>query len=131
MRRIFWIGTGVALTVFVMVKGRQVISRYTPSALTERVGEQASEFGDRAGEAATGFLADFRAAATERETELRDSLLADSQGSLDDLQKRRDAYQGDHAGPLRRDRRAGTKFSPGAQKFVDDDSEDDELGYSF
>lgn len=131
MRRIFWIGTGVALTVFVMVKGRQVISRYTPTALTERVGEQAADFGSRAGEAATGFLADFRAAVGERETELRDSLLADSQGSLEDLQQRRDAYQGDHAGPFRRDRRAATRFGAGGQGLVDDDSEDDELGYSF
>ena len=131
MRRIFWIGTGVALTMFVMVKGRQVISRYTPTALTERVGEQAADLSHRAGDVATGFLADFRSAAGERENELRDSLLADSQGSLEDLQDRRDAYQGDHAGALRRDRRATNKFGVGTQSLVDDDSEDDELGYSF
>lgn len=116
MKRLFWISTGVALTVFVMAKGRKIVAQYTPSALTERVGEQAVEFGEQAKETATGFLADFKAAAKEREQELRDSLLADSQGSLKDLRARRDDFQ---------NRR------PRAQDIFDDDSEDDELGYSF
>lgn len=116
MKRLFWISTGVALTVFVMVKGRKIIAQYTPSALTERVGEQAAELGEQAKDAATGFVADFKAAAKAREQELRDSLLADSQGSLDDLRTRRDEFQ---------------RRTPRAQDFLDDDSEDDELGYSF
>lgn len=118
MKKLFWIGTGVALTVFVMAKGKKFISQYTPTALTERVGEQAADLGARAGDAAGGFLADFRAAAQSREQELRDSLLAETQGSLEDLESRRTAYR---QGPQ----------AARAQDFLDDDSEDEELGYSF
>ncbi len=118
MRRLFWVSTGVALTVFVMVKGRKLVLAYTPQAVADRVATQATEFTDRAQDSASGFLADFREARAAREQELRDSLLADSQGSVADLRARRDAWQ-------------GSPRDAWASNITDDDSEDDELGYSF
>ncbi|MFD2839660.1 hypothetical protein ACFSYH_03650 [Populibacterium corticicola] len=123
MRRLFWIGTGVALTVFVMVKGRKIVLQYTPEAVAERATAQAADFSQRATEAATGFLADFKSAFAEREQDLMSALSSETQGSVEDLRERRAAAartKGAPAGP-----------PPTAADFPDIDPEEQELGYSF
>lgn len=123
MKRLFWVGTGVALTVFVMVKGRKIVLQYTPEVVAERAASQATAFTARAGDAAGGFLADFKAAFAERENDLMSSLLAETQGSVADLRARRAAAnQAKYASN-------GPRAS--AADFPDIDPEEQELGYSF
>lgn len=123
MKRLFWVGTGVALTVFVMVKGRKMVLQYTPEAVAERATAQATEFSHRAGSAAGGFVSDFKAAFAEREQDLRASLLAETQGSLDELRAKRAAAQ--------RAKNASPASNATAADFPDIDPEEQELGYSF
>lgn len=123
MKRLFWVGTGVALTVFVMVKGRKMVLQYTPEAVAERATQQASEFTARAGSAAGGFLADFKSAFAERESDLMASLLAETQGSVDELRARRAAHS--------RSKNENTGPHASAADFPDIDPEEQELGYSF
>jgi hypothetical protein len=115
MSRLFWVGTGVALTVFVIVKGRKIVLQYTPEAVAERATAQAADFTSRATEAAGGLWNEFKEAFSEREAELKSSLLAETQGSLADLRARREA----------------SKPRPTAADFPDVDPVEDELGYSF
>lgn len=96
MSRLFWVGTGVVLTVVVIVKGRQIILRYTPAAVADRATATVAATGSALSDAATHFLADFRAARDERAKELADALLAPTQGSVEDLQARRDTYSATH-----------------------------------
>lgn len=123
MKRLFWVGTGVALTVFVMVKGRKMALQYTPEAVAERATAQATEFSQRAGSAAGGFVSDFKAAFAEREQDLKASLLAETQGSLDELRAKRAAAQ--------RAKNASPTSTATAADFPDIDPEEQELGYSF
>lgn len=135
MARLFWVGTGVVLTVVVVVKGRQIIHRYTPAAVVDRASASAASTGAALSEAAGHFLADFRAARDERAAQLADALLAQTQGSVEDLRARREAYDsgpGRHSaqtGATAADREKATRarYAP----LDDDDSDDDELGYSF
>lgn len=131
MARLFWVGTGVVLTVVVVIKGRQIIHRYTPAAVVDRASATAAATGSALSEAAGHFLADFRAARDERAAELADALLAPTQGSVEDLRARRDAYPGrQDAGRHAADdteRATRARYAP----IEDDDSEDDSLGYSF
>ncbi|WP_029069736.1 hypothetical protein [Jonesia quinghaiensis] len=115
MKKIFWIGTGVALTVLVYTKGRKVVRRYAPEAVAERVGHQAADFAERADAAAHGFIHDFTTAFHSRQDELMAALLADTQPSVDEL----------------RARHAARKASPRAEDFPDVDPIEEELGYSF
>lgn len=110
MRRVFWIGVGVAVTVVVVTKGRQVIARYAPASLVD----QATTAVDDAGARVTGFWRDFRAefavARAEREAELEAALLAEGQDDPAVVRARRAAARGAHAAPP---------------------DDEDELGYSF
>ena len=45
IRRLFWVGVGVAATVVVIRKGRQVVARYTPEAVSERAAAALDEAG--------------------------------------------------------------------------------------
>lgn len=139
MARLFWVGTGVVLTVVVVVKGRQIIHRYAPAAVVDRASASAVSTGAALTDAAGHFLADFRAARDERAAELADALLAQTQGSVEDLRARRDAYD---AGPGRHSASSGPAAGSSAAArekatraryapLDDDDSDDDELGYSF
>lgn len=130
MARLFWVGTGVVLTVVVVIKGRQIIHRYAPAAVVDRASATAAATGSALSEAAGHFLADFRAARDERAAELADALLAPTQGSVDELRARRDAYDGAPgrgAGRHADDATTRARYAP----LVDDESVDDELGYSF
>ena len=137
MARLFWVGTGVVLTVVVVVKGRQVIRQYAPAAVVDRASATAAATGSALSEAASHLLADFRAARDERAAELAEALLAQTQGSVEDLRARRDAYDarpGRHSTKSAadttaadRDRATRARYAP----LDDDDTVDDELGYSF
>ena len=70
MRNLFWLLVGVGLTVFVVVKGKELYRKLTPAGVAEQVEQQgkkaAASFGD--------FVGTFRAAMAEREAELRTEL---------------------------------------------------------
>ncbi|MDO5676565.1 MAG: hypothetical protein Q4G35_03545 [Propionibacteriaceae bacterium] len=70
MSRIFWLLVGVGLTVFLMMRGKELLHRLTPRGIAEQVEqkghETAASFGD--------FMATFRHAMAEREAELRREL---------------------------------------------------------
>jgi len=112
MRRVFWVGVGVAITVVVVVKGRQVIARYAPASLVDQATDQVNSIGEKATSFVSVFREEFRTARDAREAELLASLLAEGQPDPDDVRAARAA----------RRERAG---DPG----VDDD--EDLLGYSF
>ena len=70
MRNLFWLLVGVGLTVFVVLKGKELYRKLTPAGVAEQVEQQgkkaAASFGD--------FVGTFRAAMAEREAELRTEL---------------------------------------------------------
>lgn len=70
MRRLFWILVGAALAVFVVLRGKQVMQRYTPKGVQDQVAQKSQEA------AATwkDFVETLRSSMTERETELREEL---------------------------------------------------------
>ena len=67
MRRVFWVAVGAGVTVFVIVKGRQLWQRATPQALAQR----ASDSAHGVSESVQDFVVRLRAAMAEREEELR------------------------------------------------------------
>lgn len=83
IRRLFWVGVGVAVTVVVIRKGRQVVARYTPEAVSERAAAAVDEAGVRLNRMAHSFRSDFATARAEREAELMASL----RGELPDHQR--------------------------------------------
>ncbi len=125
MRRLVWVGVGVAVTIVVYRKGRAIVQQYLPSSVAERAERAAHDAGERA----SGWLADFREtfgeARARREVELTDALLARGQQHPDVTRAER-AAQGRATG-ARRDSPAG-----GPSGVVDDvDTDESELGYSF
>lgn len=110
MRRLFWIGVGAAVTVVVVVKGRQLVRRFTPEGVAEEVEGQLTGLIDQAKSA----LATFSRASKEREAELTEALLGEQ-----DV---------DEARRVRQERKARKAWN-----FDEDAPSDDEdsLGYSF
>jgi hypothetical protein len=92
MRRLFWVGVGVTITVVVVIQGRRLVARYAPAALVDRTNEQARVLGERFTAIVADFKSDFREARAEREHDLIGSLLAEGQGDLDTLRDRRETY---------------------------------------
>ena len=68
--RLFWFAVGAGVTVYVVVKVRDVMSKAGPEALVERVQQTVLDAGD----AARAFVARARAASAEREAELRETI---------------------------------------------------------
>lgn len=70
MKQIFWLLVGVGFTIFVMLRGRQLLEKLTPKGVAQQVEkkghETAASFGD--------FMATFRSAMAQREAELRAEL---------------------------------------------------------
>lgn len=120
MARLFWIATGSAVTVAVIVKGRQVVRRYTPAAVAERATATVEATTANLSDVARHFASDFRAARDERATALADALLARTQGTVEDLRARRDARSG-----ARDEHATRAAFAP------ERDDDEDDLGYSF
>lgn len=123
MKRLFWISVGVGATVYVMTKGRKAVKRYAPEAVVDRATEQASSFVHLATDAAGGMWSDFKSAFAEREDELRSALLAETQGSVEELKARHAAHTKKKNAP------SGPPAS--AKDFPDIDPIEQELGYSF
>lgn len=73
-RRLFWVGIGVVVTVVVIRKGRQVVARYTPEAVSERAAAAVDDAGVRLNSMARTFRSEFTVARAEREAELMASL---------------------------------------------------------
>ena len=110
MRRLFWIGVGATVAVVVVIKGRQLVHRFTPEGVSEEIEDQVKGFAARASEA----VSTFTAAAAERERELTEALLGE-----------RDV---DEARAMRRERKARKAWDFDDAPEVEDD---DALGYSF
>ena len=116
MRRLFWNGLGATVAVVVVIKGQEILRRFTPEGVAEEVEGQVHGLVDRAKQA----VATFSQASEERERELTDALL----GEQDVEQARR----------VRTERKARRAWdfdddaAPGADEAQDDE---DSLGYSF
>ncbi|MDQ0427080.1 MULTISPECIES: hypothetical protein [Cellulomonas] len=78
MRRLFWVGVGVALTVVVVRRGRQLVDAYAPAGSADAV-----DGALRVTRALRAARDDFRAGVAEREAELLDALVGDV--DLDEL----------------------------------------------
>ena len=68
MKRLFWLGLGVATGVMVTRKAAEVATRLTPAGVGEQVGDGLRELASAIG----SFGAEVRAGMTEREHELTD-----------------------------------------------------------
>ncbi|GAA2248319.1 hypothetical protein GCM10010401_22710 [Rarobacter faecitabidus] len=101
MKRLFWVGVGVAVAVVATKKWRELKEQPgvtgTAAGFAESVAKQAGDraaalsgaLWERATHSAREFVDEFRVASAEREQELRESLLAETQGSEEDLRRRR------------------------------------------
>ena len=70
MRSLFWMLVGAGLTIFLVLRGRELLHKLTPRGVQEQVSEKghqaAANFGD--------FMGTFRSAMAEREAQLRHEL---------------------------------------------------------
>lgn len=80
IRRLFWVGVGVTITVVVIHKGRQIVARYTPEAVSERAAAAVDDAGARLSTMARAFRSEFSTARAEREAELMASLRGELPG---------------------------------------------------
>ncbi|MBD8077886.1 hypothetical protein [Cellulosimicrobium arenosum] len=117
MRRVFWVGVGVAITVVVVVRGKRVVARLTPASVADRATARADEIGGRALQAVRDFRTEFVVARDERERELLAALLAEGQEDPEAVRRRRAA--GRHTRPVADD------------PATDVDDVEELLGYSF
>jgi hypothetical protein len=114
MRRLFWIGVGVTVTVVVYRRGRRLVRQYVPASIAERAEHAATEAGRRAGDVAQEFRARFTEARAAREAELLAALLAEGQADPAETRARR---------------ATGARGAAAGGPVPDDD--EDALGYSF
>lgn len=114
MRRVLWVGVGVAITVVVVTRGRRILARYAPASLVDRATERVDDLGARTLHLAQELRAEFTTARDARERELMAALLAEGQEDPAAVRARRSA--GRHT----RDAGGG-----------DTDDVEDLLGYSF
>ena len=113
MRRVFWVGVGVAITVVVVVRGKRILARYAPASLVDQATEQVNGLGEKVVHLARDFRAEFATARDARERELMAALLAEGQEDPQAVRARR---------------AAGRHAKPGVD---DTDDVEDLLGYSF
>lgn len=118
MRRLLWVGVGVAVTVLVVRKGRAIAEAYLPAGTTDVVDGTV-----RVTRVARSVREAFSQGMAEREKELRHELIGDV--DVDELRSRRDARRHE---PRERARSAAVP-STWAQHPVDDPDDDD--GYTF
>lgn len=74
MKRVFWIAVGVGVTIFVVVKGKELMQMATPKG----VAEQTSKLGRKLGDRVIGFMDTVQEGMAEREAELREALEMDA-----------------------------------------------------
>lgn len=70
MKQIFWLLVGAGLTVFVVLRGRQLLEKLTPRGVAQQVEKKGHETAASLGD----FMATFRTAMAQREAELRTEL---------------------------------------------------------
>ncbi|MGN8245506.1 hypothetical protein ACTHAM_002629 [Cellulomonas soli] len=119
MRRLLWVGVGVAATVLVVRKGRALVEAYVPAGATQAV-DGAVRFTQVARTAREAFTVGM----AEREQQLRHDLLGDV--DVDELRERRAATR---ARPSA-DRRRSPVVSPTWAEHPVEDPDDDD-GYTF
>ncbi|MDM7831236.1 hypothetical protein [Cellulomonas edaphi] len=88
MRRLFWVGVGVAVTVVVIRKGRALAEQYLPAGATEVV-----DGATRVSRAWNTARAEFAAGVSERTAELTRDLVGDA--DLDELRAQRPQHMDD------------------------------------
>lgn len=129
MKRLFWIAAGAAGAAIALHQLRKAAQEHPVARLAEKTidagiakaSEAAAAVAGRAGEAVSGFVSDYRSASDERAKELRDALLAETQGSEEDLRARRD-----------RSRQQPAAGAPRPTFSTDEYAGDEaELGYEF
>ena len=127
IRRLFWVGVGVTVTVVVIRQGRKVVARYAPEAVVDRAEKAAQDAGRRAETFVATFRREFTQARSAREAELTAALLAEGQPDPDDVRasglRARDLRGGGTGHP----RHAAPAPDPEAEIAADEA----ELGYSF
>ncbi|MGF0116886.1 hypothetical protein ACQFYA_11235 [Promicromonospora sp. Marseille-Q5078] len=125
IRRLFWVGVGVTVTVVVIRQGRKVVARYAPEAVVDRAEKAAQDAGRRAETFVATFRREFTQARSAREAELTAALLAEGQPDPDDVRA---------SGLRAADLRAGGAAHP-RHAAPDPEAEiaadEAELGYSF
>ncbi len=118
MKRIVWLGIGVAVGVYAYSKVRKVARQYTPAGVSEKAEHLASDVVGRVETTVKGLASDFTSAYAAREKELMDQLLADTQESVAEMRARR--------------ARHAARPSPGNDTDITDvDPDEEALGYSF
>ncbi|MFC7877161.1 hypothetical protein [Isoptericola sp. NPDC057391] len=85
MRRLFWVGVGVVVTVVVVQRGRRIVAQYAPEAVVDRAERAAQDAGRRAETFVATFRREFSQARSAREAELTAALLAEGQPDPDDV----------------------------------------------
>ena len=80
MRRLFWLGMGITIGVLVVRKLTSAAEKLTPQSIAGQLVEGLRDLADAIGD----FGADIRAAAAEREQELRTALGLDGSHDLVD-----------------------------------------------
>ncbi|GAB3083035.1 hypothetical protein [Isoptericola nanjingensis] len=85
MRRLFWVGVGVVVTVVVVQRGRKIVAQYAPEAVVDRAERAAQDAGRRAETFVATFRREFTQARSAREAELTAALLAEGQPDPDDV----------------------------------------------
>lgn len=118
MRRLFWVGVGVALTVVVVRNGRRIAEAYLPEGTTDVV-DGATRLTRAVATARSQFAAGF----AEREAALRHELVGDA--DVDELRAQRSRHVDELRDSFgaRRTRRAAPPDWAGPLDDPDDDGE--------
>jgi hypothetical protein len=123
MKRLFWIGVGVGLTVVVVRYGRKLVKEYVPADAA-----QALDTAAKVTRTARGVLGDFAAGLAEREAELRTALLGED-ADLDEIKAKGRAAWAE----LRGSRGSAAQRRPAPSSWASGPLEDpdDDDGYAF
>ncbi|SKC71417.1 hypothetical protein [Krasilnikoviella flava] len=127
MRRLFWVGVGVAVTVVVIQRGRKIVAQYAPEAVVDRAGRAAQDAGRRAETYVATFRREFTQARSAREAELTAALLAEGQPDPDDVRA-----SGLRPADLRHGRPGHARHAaPAPDPEAEIAADEADLGYSF
>lgn len=134
MRRLFWIGVGVGVTVLVVRHGHRLVERYVPKDAAT-----ALSTATKVTRTARGVLDEFSAGLAEREKELRDALLGPDADVAAVKARGRAAWSelrgsrgSDGSGAARGPRGSATRHGvPGSWAGGPLEDPDDDDGYAF
>jgi hypothetical protein len=123
MKRLFWIGVGVGLTVVVVRYGRKLYAQYVPADAAAAISTAT-----KVGKTARGVYGEFAAGLAEREAELRTALLGED-ADLDEIKTRGRAAWAElrgSRGPAAQRSSVPSEWASGQLEDPDDDD-----GYAF